>query len=206
MGFALAAEAARRGARTVLVAGPVALATPPGVERHDVRTALEMESAVRAPRRRGRSRRDGGGGRRLPARELRGAEDQAPSRDARDRAGRESRHPRRAAGDRAARPARRLRRREPARPRTRRRASSPPRALTSWSPTTSRAATSASAPSRTRSRSSAAERRRRPSPGGRRRRSPAPSSIASRLPSPRWLLWLHPPDSEASRGAGSGRS
>ena len=47
MGFALAAEAARRGARTVLVAGPVALATPPGVERQDVRTALEMESAVK---------------------------------------------------------------------------------------------------------------------------------------------------------------
>ncbi len=46
MGFALAAEAARRGARTVLVAGPVALATPPGVERHDVRTALEMAAAV----------------------------------------------------------------------------------------------------------------------------------------------------------------
>ncbi len=46
MGFALAAEAARRGARTVLVAGPVALATPAGVERHDVRTALEMEAAV----------------------------------------------------------------------------------------------------------------------------------------------------------------
>ncbi len=47
MGFALAAEAARRGARTLLVAGPVALPTPPGVERHDVRTALEMEDAVR---------------------------------------------------------------------------------------------------------------------------------------------------------------
>src|SRR6185295_10105614 len=31
MGFALAGEAARRGARVVLVAGPVALATPPGV-------------------------------------------------------------------------------------------------------------------------------------------------------------------------------
>ncbi len=48
MGFALAAEAARRGARTILVAGPVALVTPPGVERQDVRTALEMESAVAA--------------------------------------------------------------------------------------------------------------------------------------------------------------
>lgn len=52
MGFALAAEAARRGARTFLVAGPVALATPAGVERRDVESALEMEAAVRelAPR------------------------------------------------------------------------------------------------------------------------------------------------------------
>jgi len=47
MGFALAAEAARRGARVVLVAGPVALATPPGVRRIDVTTAREMERAVR---------------------------------------------------------------------------------------------------------------------------------------------------------------
>jgi phosphopantothenoylcysteine decarboxylase/phosphopantothenate--cysteine ligase len=47
MGFALAAEAARRGARTILVAGPVGLATPRGVERRDVETALEMEAAVR---------------------------------------------------------------------------------------------------------------------------------------------------------------
>jgi phosphopantothenoylcysteine decarboxylase/phosphopantothenate--cysteine ligase len=42
MGFALAAEAARRGARSILVAGPVSLSTPPGVERHDVESALEM--------------------------------------------------------------------------------------------------------------------------------------------------------------------
>jgi phosphopantothenoylcysteine decarboxylase / phosphopantothenate---cysteine ligase len=51
MGFALAAEAARRGARVTLVAGPVALATPPGVERLDVVTAEEMARAVagRAP-------------------------------------------------------------------------------------------------------------------------------------------------------------
>ena len=48
MGFALAAEAARRGARVCLVAGPVTLATPPGVERIDVQTALEMDAAVRA--------------------------------------------------------------------------------------------------------------------------------------------------------------
>jgi phosphopantothenoylcysteine decarboxylase/phosphopantothenate--cysteine ligase len=47
MGFAIAAETARRGARTVLVSGPVALATPPGVERLEVETALEMETAVR---------------------------------------------------------------------------------------------------------------------------------------------------------------
>jgi phosphopantothenoylcysteine decarboxylase / phosphopantothenate---cysteine ligase len=46
MGFALAAEAARRGARVVLVAGPVALPTPSGVERIDVVTAAEMEAAV----------------------------------------------------------------------------------------------------------------------------------------------------------------
>lgn len=46
MGFALAAEAARRGARVVLVAGPVALPTPSGVTRFDVVTAREMERAV----------------------------------------------------------------------------------------------------------------------------------------------------------------
>ncbi|HEY0513288.1 MAG TPA: bifunctional phosphopantothenoylcysteine decarboxylase/phosphopantothenate--cysteine ligase CoaBC [Thermoanaerobaculia bacterium] len=48
MGFALAAEAARRGARVILVAGPVALPTPSGVERVDVVTAREMERAVHA--------------------------------------------------------------------------------------------------------------------------------------------------------------
>ena len=46
MGFAIAAEAARQGARTILVAGPVHLETPPGVERINVETALEMERAV----------------------------------------------------------------------------------------------------------------------------------------------------------------
>jgi phosphopantothenoylcysteine decarboxylase/phosphopantothenate--cysteine ligase len=48
MGFALAAEAARRGARVTLVAGPVRLATPAGVERVDVVTALDMDGALRA--------------------------------------------------------------------------------------------------------------------------------------------------------------
>ncbi len=47
MGFTLAEEAARRGARVVLVAGPVALPTPAGVERVDVETASEMADAVR---------------------------------------------------------------------------------------------------------------------------------------------------------------
>jgi phosphopantothenoylcysteine decarboxylase/phosphopantothenate--cysteine ligase len=48
MGFAIAERAAARGAHVVLVAGPVHLQTPHGVERVDVRTALEMQAAVRA--------------------------------------------------------------------------------------------------------------------------------------------------------------
>ncbi len=46
MGFALAAQAARMGAETILVAGPVALPTPTGVRRVDVSTAIEMRSAI----------------------------------------------------------------------------------------------------------------------------------------------------------------
>jgi len=48
MGFALAAAAARRGAETLLVAGPVHLPTPPGVQRVDVRSAAQMRDAVLA--------------------------------------------------------------------------------------------------------------------------------------------------------------
>ena len=48
MGFALAEVAAREGAEVILVAGPVALPTPPGVERIDVETAREMRDAVLA--------------------------------------------------------------------------------------------------------------------------------------------------------------
>ena len=48
MGFSLAAEAVARGARTILVTGPVHLPTPGGVERIDVETALEMELQVGA--------------------------------------------------------------------------------------------------------------------------------------------------------------
>jgi len=46
MGFAIAAEAARRGAAVMLVAGPSAEPTPPGVERVDVESALDMRAAV----------------------------------------------------------------------------------------------------------------------------------------------------------------
>jgi phosphopantothenoylcysteine decarboxylase/phosphopantothenate--cysteine ligase len=45
-GFAIAAAAARAGARVTLVAGPVHLPTPPGVDRVDVETAREMLAAV----------------------------------------------------------------------------------------------------------------------------------------------------------------
>lgn len=48
MGFAVAEQAARRGAEVVLVAAPCALPTPPGVRRIDVETALEMGAAVEA--------------------------------------------------------------------------------------------------------------------------------------------------------------
>jgi phosphopantothenoylcysteine decarboxylase/phosphopantothenate--cysteine ligase len=47
-GFAIAEAAAAAGARVTLVAGPVALATPPGVERIDVESAAEMARAVEA--------------------------------------------------------------------------------------------------------------------------------------------------------------
>ncbi|HBS62806.1 MAG TPA: bifunctional phosphopantothenoylcysteine decarboxylase/phosphopantothenate--cysteine ligase CoaBC, partial [Stenotrophomonas sp.] len=46
MGYALAAAAARLGAQVVLVSGPVHLATPPGVQRVDVRSAAQMREAV----------------------------------------------------------------------------------------------------------------------------------------------------------------
>jgi phosphopantothenoylcysteine decarboxylase/phosphopantothenate--cysteine ligase len=45
-GFAIAAAAAQAGARVTLVAGPVSLETPPGVDRVDVETAEQMADAV----------------------------------------------------------------------------------------------------------------------------------------------------------------
>jgi phosphopantothenoylcysteine decarboxylase/phosphopantothenate--cysteine ligase len=46
MGFAIAHAAARRGARVMLVAGPVSLPTPDDVQRIDVRSAAQMHAAV----------------------------------------------------------------------------------------------------------------------------------------------------------------
>ncbi|MDY3979301.1 MAG: bifunctional phosphopantothenoylcysteine decarboxylase/phosphopantothenate--cysteine ligase CoaBC [Tidjanibacter sp.] len=46
MGYAVAAELASRGAETILVSGPVALAAPVGVRRVDVRSADEMYKAA----------------------------------------------------------------------------------------------------------------------------------------------------------------
>jgi phosphopantothenoylcysteine decarboxylase / phosphopantothenate---cysteine ligase len=46
MGYALAEAAARRGARVILVSGPVALSEPYGAHVVHVRTALEMHDAV----------------------------------------------------------------------------------------------------------------------------------------------------------------
>jgi phosphopantothenoylcysteine decarboxylase/phosphopantothenate--cysteine ligase len=46
MGYALAQEAAGRGARTILVSGPTALPAPGGVEFIQVETALQMRTAI----------------------------------------------------------------------------------------------------------------------------------------------------------------
>ena len=47
-GFAIAGALAALGARVTLVAGPVTLPTPTGVDRIDVETALEMSAAANA--------------------------------------------------------------------------------------------------------------------------------------------------------------
>lgn len=48
MGYAIAAAAARRGARTLLISGPTSLPPPDGVDFVDVRTAEQMAQAVLA--------------------------------------------------------------------------------------------------------------------------------------------------------------
>ena len=62
MGFAIAAEAARRGHGVTLIAGPVALKTPKGVERVDVISAREMLRAAEDVVGRGLRPRRGGPG------------------------------------------------------------------------------------------------------------------------------------------------
>lgn len=52
MGFEIAAAAVRRGDEVLLIAGPVELATPAGVQRVDVVTARDMLAATRAAFRR----------------------------------------------------------------------------------------------------------------------------------------------------------
>ncbi len=46
MGFAIAEAAAKRGAQVKLIAGPVQLATPPGVEREDITSSAQLCEAV----------------------------------------------------------------------------------------------------------------------------------------------------------------
>ena len=46
MGFAIATAAAQAGAEVILITGPVALATPPEVQRVDVETAQQMFEAI----------------------------------------------------------------------------------------------------------------------------------------------------------------
>jgi phosphopantothenoylcysteine decarboxylase/phosphopantothenate--cysteine ligase len=46
MGFAIARAARHAGAQVTLVAGPVSLPTPSGVNRFDVRSAMQMNDAV----------------------------------------------------------------------------------------------------------------------------------------------------------------
>jgi phosphopantothenoylcysteine decarboxylase/phosphopantothenate--cysteine ligase len=67
MGYAIAAEASRRGAHVVLVSGPTKLAAPAGAQLERVRSAAEMARAGESPRQRARRRGDGGRRRRLHA-------------------------------------------------------------------------------------------------------------------------------------------
>ena len=46
MGFAIASAAAAADARVTMISGPVSLETPPGVERIDVVSAVDMQEAV----------------------------------------------------------------------------------------------------------------------------------------------------------------
>ena len=65
MGYALAEAAHRRGAKVILISGPVSIPAPSGVEFVSVRTAEEMRSAVRERVRRINCRDHGRGRRRF---------------------------------------------------------------------------------------------------------------------------------------------
>ena len=74
MGFAVAEEAAARGADVTVIAANVSLPRADGVRYEDVETAAELEAGGAAALPRRRRARDGGGGGRLPARRGRGRE------------------------------------------------------------------------------------------------------------------------------------
>ena len=96
MGYAIAQEAARRGARVVLVSGPSSLPAPAGVEVIRVRSAAEMHAAVMPHAATLRRRHHGGRGGRLHAPHARRRQDREGGRAARPRARTDPRHPRRA--------------------------------------------------------------------------------------------------------------
>ncbi len=94
-GYAVAAEAVLRGAKTTLVT-TVDLAPPAGAEVVAVETAAEMAEAVLGPGRPGRRGRHGRRRGRLPPGGPGRRQDQEGRRAARDRPGADHRHPRRA--------------------------------------------------------------------------------------------------------------
>ena len=111
-GYAIAAEAAARGADVVLIS-TVDRPPPSACRVRSVETAAEMQAAVEARRPRRRRHRHGGRCRRLPPQAGRRRQDQEARRRARDRARADARHPRRARRRQAAGPgARRVRRRD----------------------------------------------------------------------------------------------
>jgi phosphopantothenoylcysteine decarboxylase/phosphopantothenate--cysteine ligase len=94
MGFALARACAEAGAEVTLVAGPVTLATPRGVRRVDVQSALQMhDAAMQAVPGSGCLHRSGRSGR-LPAAKCSRAQDQEGFGKCHARTRSESGHPR----------------------------------------------------------------------------------------------------------------
>ena len=113
MGYALAEAAAARGARVILISGPVHLPPPRGVEVVGVRTAVEMRDKVMEHLPAAGHRHQGGGGSRFPPEQSPGSEGQEDRRA--DLAGTRP-HPGHSGGTRPEEgrfPAGRLRRRDP---------------------------------------------------------------------------------------------